>query len=111
MRDSSFAQRSFAVVHLQRCLVATWLVPRETAASRRTFCVCTPYNPVPVYSFVRNHICTVQVHLFCSFSIEWTCVCRGGGVNMITDVLYSVHLYILFCVKRFELSHVTDIAL
>ena len=25
---------------------------------------------------------------------------------MITDVLYSVNLYILFCVKRFELSHV-----
>ena len=30
---------------------------------------------------------------------------------MITDVLYSVNLYILFCVKRFELSHVTDIVL
>ena len=31
---------------------------------------------------------------------------------MITDVLYSVNLYILFlCVKRFELSHVMDIAL
>ena len=32
------------------------------------------------------------------------------GVNMITDVLYSVNLYIRFCVKRFELSHVMDIA-
>ena len=38
---------------------------------------------------------------------------------MITDVLYMyvckcvmcVNLYILFCVKRFELSHVMDIAL
>ena len=30
---------------------------------------------------------------------------------MTTDVLYSVNLYILFCVKRFELSHVMDIAL
>ena len=30
---------------------------------------------------------------------------------MITDVLYSVNMYILFCVKRFELSHVMDIAL
>ena len=30
---------------------------------------------------------------------------------MITDVLYSVDLYILFCVKRFELSHVMVIAL
>ena len=39
------------------------------------------------------------------------CVCRGGGVNMITDVLYSVNLYILFYVMRFELSHVVDIAL
>ena len=39
------------------------------------------------------------------------CVCKGGGVNIITDVLYSVNMYILFCVKRFELSHVMDIAL
>ena len=30
---------------------------------------------------------------------------------MITDVLYRVNMYILFCVKRFELSHVMDIAL
>ena len=30
---------------------------------------------------------------------------------MITDVLYSGNLYVLFCVKRFELSHVVDIAL
>ena len=30
---------------------------------------------------------------------------------MSTDVLYSVKLYILFCVKRFELSHVMNIAL
>ena len=31
---------------------------------------------------------------------------------MITDVLYSVNVYIPFCVKRrFELSHVMDIAL
>ena len=30
---------------------------------------------------------------------------------MIADVLYSVNMYILFCVKHFELSHVTDIAL
>ena len=30
--------------------------------------------------------------------------------NMITGVLYSVNMYILFCVKRFELSHVMDIA-
>ena len=34
-----------------------------------------------------------------------------SGVNMITDVLYSVNMYILFCVKRFELSYVMDIAL
>ena len=27
---------------------------------------------------------------------------------MITDVLYSVNMYILFCVKRSELSHVMD---
>ena len=30
---------------------------------------------------------------------------------MINDVLYSVNLYILFCVQRFELSHVMDTAL
>ena len=30
---------------------------------------------------------------------------------MITDVLYSVNMYIRFCVKSFELSHVMDIAL
>ena len=28
---------------------------------------------------------------------------------MITDVLYSANLYIPFCVKHFELSHVMDI--
>ena len=46
-----------------------------------------------------------------SLSVEWMCVCKGGGVNIITDVLYSVNMYILFCIKRFELSHVMDIAL
>ena len=30
---------------------------------------------------------------------------------MIIDVLYSVNLYRLFCVKHFELSHVMDTAL
>ena len=30
---------------------------------------------------------------------------------MISDVLYSVNMYIHFCVKRFELRHVMDIAL
>ena len=30
---------------------------------------------------------------------------------MITDVLYGVNMYILFCVKLFELNHVMDIAL
>ena len=30
---------------------------------------------------------------------------------MNTDVLYSVDLYILFCVKHFELSRVMDMAL
>ena len=39
------------------------------------------------------------------------CVSGGGGVNMITDVLYSVNMYIPFRVKDFELSHVMDIAL
>ena len=47
------------------------------------------------------------------------CVLGGGGVlrerecgvDMITDVLYSLSMYIRFCVKRFELSYVVDIAL
>ena len=43
--------------------------------------------------------------------MECMCGYREGGVNMVTDVLYSVNMYILFCVKRFELSHVMDIAL
>ena len=39
--------------------------------------------------------------------------CRGGGVNMITDVLYRVNMYTVyfFCVKCFELSQVMDLAL
>ena len=46
-----------------------------------------------------------------SLTIEYMCVCRGGGVETITDVLYSVNMYIPFCVKRFELSRVMDFAL
>ena len=34
-----------------------------------------------------------------SLTIGCTCVCRGGGVNMITDVLCSVNMYILFLCK------------
>ena len=30
---------------------------------------------------------------------------------MITDVLYSVNMYILFCVRHSKLSHVMDIVL
>ena len=59
----------------------------------------------------------------CLFVCLCVCVCmwgggRGGvlrerecGVDMITDVLYSLSMYIRFCVKRFELSYVVDIAL
>ena len=42
---------------------------------------------------------------------EWMCGCREDGVNVISDVLYSVNLYVLSCVKRFELSPAMDIAL
>ena len=31
-----------------------------------------------------------------SLTIEWMCGCRGGGVNMITDVMYGVNMYMLF---------------
>ena len=30
---------------------------------------------------------------------------------MITDIPHSVNMYVRFCVERFELSHVMDIAL
>ena len=35
-----------------------------------------------------------------SLTIEWMCGCRAGSVNMITDVLYSVNMYILFFVCK-----------
>ena len=55
--------------------------------------------------------CNIIIYILkYSLTIEWMCGGRGGGVNMITDVLYSVNMYILFCVKRFELSHLMDIA-
>ena len=34
-----------------------------------------------------------------SLTVGWMCACRGSGVNMITDVLYSVNIYILFLCK------------
>ena len=37
------------MVCVQRCLVVTWLVPRETAAVSVQG-LSTPYNHVPVYS-------------------------------------------------------------
>ena len=37
------------VVYLQRCLVVTWLVPRETAAVSGHV-LCTPYSHAPVCS-------------------------------------------------------------
>ena len=42
------------VVYSQRCLVVTWLVPRETAAFS-AHALCTSYTPAPVYTFIRNH--------------------------------------------------------
>ena len=37
----------------------------------------------------------------------------GSGVNLIIYVryLYSVYIYVRFCVKRFELSHAMNTAL
>ena len=32
-------------------------------------------------------------------TVEWMCVCRGSGVNVIADVLYSVNMYIRFLCK------------
>ena len=71
--------------------------------------------PLLLLRKIRKHIFLKNVSLsqpfLHSLTIEWMCVCRGGGVNMITDVLYSVNLYIPFCVKCSELSQVMDIAL
>ena len=51
-------------------------------------------------------------HWMCGCVGEGVCVLqgRGGGVNMITDVLYSVNMYIRFGGQRFELNHVMDFA-
>ena len=50
------------VVYPQRCLLVIWLVPRETAAFW-AHALCTPYNPAPVYTFIRNHVPGVYVCL------------------------------------------------
>ena len=59
----------------------------------------------------RSALMVCKAPFLHSLTVEWMCVCRGSGVNMITNVLSSVNMYIPFCVKRFELSHVMDIAL
>ena len=50
------------MVYLQRCLVVTWRVPRESAAIS-AHVLCTPYNRAPVHSFIRSHILTVHMCL------------------------------------------------
>ena len=64
------------------------------------------------FFFLKNaSLLVCETPFLHSLTIEWMCGCRGGGVNMITDVLYSLNMYILFRVKRFELSHCMDTAL
>ena len=37
--------------------------------------------------------CNIIIYILkYSLTIEWMCGGRGGGVNMITDVLYSVNM-------------------
>ena len=57
------------VLHLQRYLVVTWLVPRQTAAVS-AHVLCTSYNRAPAYSVTsfgatyRVHVClAVTCHL------------------------------------------------
>ena len=81
-------------------------------------CVC-----VCVCACVRTDVRLCVYVCACVSACVRTCayMCRKGyervlheredGVNMITDVLYSVSMYTHFCVKRFELSHGMAIAL
>ena len=50
-RDSEYTTVAFVYPPqwLQRCLVVTWFVPRETAAVSAQV-LCTPCNDTPVYS-------------------------------------------------------------
>ena len=57
------------VVYLQRCLVVTWLVPRETDAVSAQV-LSTPYNHAPVYS----------VSLFEAINVR--CVCLAATYHM-----------------------------
>ena len=50
MNDCSFTERVLNTTKwVQRCLVVTWLVSRETVAVSGHV-LCTPYNHAPVYS-------------------------------------------------------------
>ena len=66
MSDCSFTQRVFKYppMWLQRCLVLTWLVPRETAATS-THVPCTPCQPCTSLQchFIRSYMRTVHVSL------------------------------------------------
>ena len=56
----------------QRCLVVTWLVPRETAAVS-AHVPCTPYNHAPMYSAtIRSHIHPDEDIILYSWRITFT---------------------------------------
>ena len=73
---SLFTQLAF----LQRCLVVTWLVPRQTAAIS-AHVLCTPYSHAPRCSVIRSHIHRVWAEWQGSF----TCYCGKTGVERVLN--------------------------
>ena len=60
------------------------------------------------YIFLKNaSLLVCKAPFLHTLTIEWICICRAGGYWCPLQCNY-VHT---FCVKRFELSHVMDIAL
>ena len=51
-----------------------------------------------MHIFQNSSLLVCETAFLHSLAIGWMCGCRGGGVNMITDVLYSVNMYIHFYV-------------
>ena len=76
------------VVYLQRCLVVTQLVPRETAAVS-AHVVCTPYSHAP-RSYSKSHMqgaCVFNCNLPPAFLAKWpgsfACYCGNTVMELI----------------------------
>ena len=79
------------MVNLQRRLVVTWLVPRETIA-HSVQVLYTPYNHAPVYSVILCEAtyvstCMLSCNPPLALSAEWpwsfTCYCGNTGLERI----------------------------